>query len=179
MKVLVFAASTFGGIAALLDWALSRDLLSRARTKPERLGVGHGRPQIPLQTCRLSRRRRRPTRSLSERGVARSSSARSVHRRPQPGYRSMAACLQWNLDRSTTYLFSGSAIWYRRKACFGCNGVTKGVNDAKQSYIEIRKHLMQSAWTCWWNLSDQIERRKSVIMCGAKLAMPRLCDSAC
>src|SRR5690349_12808939 len=48
MRVLVFAASTFGVIAALLDWALLRDLLPRASTKPERLGLGQGRPQNPV-----------------------------------------------------------------------------------------------------------------------------------
>jgi hypothetical protein len=45
VKVLVFAASTFGLIAALVDWALLRNLLPSARIKPERLGVRKGGPQ--------------------------------------------------------------------------------------------------------------------------------------
>ena len=45
VKVLVFATSTFGLVAALIDWALFQKLFPSAGAKPERLELGGGRPQ--------------------------------------------------------------------------------------------------------------------------------------
>ena len=72
VRVLVFASSTFAMIAALLDWAVLRDLFPSAKTKAERLRT--------LRTWRPGRTRHRAIQSLSERAFAQSFFVRSVLR---------------------------------------------------------------------------------------------------